>query len=183
VNANTTETIINAAKRLVDVLPADAPPVDVMNKMMELACEADAERGVIWPTVDPDHFRLSGIDWHIFPNTVVLHGITFALGYRARPNGYDPDSCIFEVYVLERFPPGQEPATENIYQPDQTDEKWRKVLIQDFNNMPEVQRGMKSRGFPGPRPNPRQEQPVINFHRTLAEYMGSGAPRPISSAN
>jgi phenylpropionate dioxygenase-like ring-hydroxylating dioxygenase large terminal subunit len=179
VNANTTETIINAAKRLVDVLPADAQAVDVMNKMMELACKADAERGVIWPTVDPDHYRESGIDWHIFPNTVVLHGITFVLGYRARPNGYDPDSCIFEVYVLERFPEGQEPVTENLYQPDQTEEKWRKVLCQDFANMPEVQRGMKSRGFPGPRPNPRQEQPVINFHRVLAEYMGTGAPRPI----
>lgn len=182
VNANTTKTIINAAKRLVDVLPPDAPAVDVMNKMMELACKADAERGVIWPTVDPDHYRDSGIDWHIFPNTVVLHGITFVLGYRARPNGYDPDSCIFEVYVLERFPEGQEPVTENVYQPDQTVEKWRKVLLQDFNNMPEVQRGMKSRGFPGPRPNPRQEQPVINFHRTLAQYMGTGAPRPIPSA-
>jgi hypothetical protein len=104
------------------------------------------------------------------------------LGYRARPNGYDPDSCIFEVYVLERYPEGQEPVTENIYQPDQTEEKWRKVLVQDFTNMPEVQRGMKSRGFPGTRPNPRQEQPVINFHRTLAQYMGTGAPRPIPSA-
>jgi nitrite reductase/ring-hydroxylating ferredoxin subunit len=179
VNASTTQTFVDASRKLLDVLPAGTPAMDVMNKMMELAYKADADRGVIWPTVDPDHFRDSGIDWHIFPNTVVLHGITFVLGYRARPNGYDPDSCIFEVYVLERYPEGQEPVTENVYQPDHTEEKWRKVLLQDFQNMPEVQRGMKSRGFPGPRPNPKQEQPVINFHRTLAEYMGTGAPRPI----
>ena len=45
--------------------------------------------------------------------------------------------------------------------------------------MPEVQNGMKSRAFKGARPNPVQEKAVINFHRTLASFMGSGAPVPI----
>jgi hypothetical protein len=176
VNANTTQTIVDAAKRLVDVLPPTATADEVAAKMMELAFIADAERGVHWPQVDPDHFRESGIDWHVFPNSVILHGISFILGYRARPNGYDPDSCVFEVYVLERYPEGEEPKPENVYQPDMSEESWRKVLAQDFNNMPEVQKGMKSKGFPGARPNPVQEQAVVNFHRTLAGYMGSGAP-------
>lgn len=179
VNANTTETIVQAAKRLVDVLPEGASADEAAAKMMELAFVADAERGVHWPNVDPNHFRESGIDWHVFPNSVILHGISFILGYRARPNGYDPDSCIFEVYVLERFPDGQEPKPENVYQPDINEESWRKVLCQDFNNMPEVQKGMKSKGFPGARPSPVQEQAVINFHRTLAGYMGRGAPEPL----
>jgi phenylpropionate dioxygenase-like ring-hydroxylating dioxygenase large terminal subunit len=181
VNANTTETIVNAAKKLVDVVPPDAPATEVMGKMMELAATADAARGVAWPNVDPEHFALSGIDWHVFPNSVLLHGITFLLGYRARPNGYDPDSCIFEAYVIERFPEGQEPKTENVYQPDMSVGKWPMVFTQDFNNMPEVQKGMKSRAFPGPRPSPLQEQAVINFHKTLSGYMGTGAPRPIEN--
>jgi len=181
VNANTTQTIVDAAKRLVDVLPADAPPDVVMTKMMELAAQADAARGVNWPTIDPEHFRDSGIDWHVFPNTIILHGVTFILGYRARPNGFDPDSCIFEVYVLERYPAGQEPKPANVYQPDISEDKWRLVLTQDFNNMGEVQKGIKSLAFPGPRPNPYQEQSVINFHRNLASYMGTGAPKEIDS--
>jgi hypothetical protein len=45
--------------------------------------------------------------------------------------------------------------------------------------MPEVQKGMKSRGFMGPRPNPVEELPVVHFHRVLADYMGTGAPEPI----
>ena len=176
VNATTTDTLIAAAKRLVDELPAGTPPEAVSAHMMAQAKRDDAARGVIWPEIDPDHMMATGIDWHVFPNTVILHGITFALCYRARPNGYDPDSCIFEVYVIERFPEGQEPKTEWVYEPDATEEKWRRILSQDFNNMPEVQRGMKSRGFPGARPSPVQEKAVTNFHRTLAEYMGTGAP-------
>lgn len=179
VNANTTQTIIDTAKTLVDVLPEGTPGDEVMATMMVLAREADAKRGVIWPEIDPQHFKESGIDWHIFPNTIILHGVTFILGYRARPNGADPDSCIFEVYVLERFPEGQAPQTENLYQPDISEENWRLVLSQDFANMGEVQKGMKSIAFPGNRPGPVQERAVINFHRVLSEYMGSGAPVPI----
>ena len=41
-----------------------------------------------------------------------------------------------------------------------------------------VQKGMKSRGFMGPRPNPLQEFGVIHFHRLLAKYMGTGTPQP-----
>jgi nitrite reductase/ring-hydroxylating ferredoxin subunit len=179
VNANTTKTIIDAAKKLVDVLPRDATPEQVAGKMFELAATADAERGVIWPNIEPEHFANSGIDWHVFPNTIILHGVTFILGYRARPNGTDPDSCVFEVYVLERFPEGEAPKTENLFQPDMSEENWRLVLAQDFANMGEVQRGVKSWGFKGMRPSPLQEQSVINFHRNLAGYMGTGAPEKL----
>jgi hypothetical protein len=179
VNANTTQTFVDAAKKLVDVLPEGSAADKVVETMTELARTADAERGVIWPEIDPQLFSESGIDWHIFPNTIILHGITFVLGYRARPHGFNPDSCIFEVYVLERFPEGQEPRPENIYEPDISVENWRLVLTQDFGNMEAVQEGLKSWGFPGPRPSPVQEQPVINFHRVLASYMGTGMPENI----
>ena len=51
--------------------------------------------------------------------------------------------------------------------------------MEDFGNMAAVQKGMKSRGYAGPRPSPAQELSVIHFHRLLARYMGTGAPRPI----
>ena len=87
--------------------------------------------------------------------------------------------CIFESYALERFPEGQEPKTEWVYA-EPTAEKWGSVLAQDFSNMSEVQKGMKSRGFRGTLPNPHQERKVTNFHRNLADYMGRGAPRLIN---
>ena len=178
-NASTTTTLVDAARRLVDELPEGASAEEVNMHWMSSAIRDDAARGVDWPQFDPVAVAEAGTDWHIFPNTVILPGPTFALCYRARPNGYDPNSCIFEVYNIERFPPGQEPQTEWVYEPDITREKWRKILCQDFNNIAEVQRGMKSRGFGGARPSPVQEIPVTHFHRRLADYMGTGGPEPL----
>jgi hypothetical protein len=67
-----------------------------------------------------------------------------------------------------------------VHAPEATEEQWRLILSQDFGNMPFVQKGMKSRGFEGPRPSPVQEYAIIHFHKMLAEYMGTGAPRPIA---
>ncbi len=175
----TTETLVEAASRAKEELPAGAAPEEVAGFVMQSAAMADAERGVFWPQMSPEHYVECGLDWHVFPNSAILPGMTYALCYRARPHGYDPNSCIFEVYIIERYPEGEEPQTEWVYEPDPTEEKWRKILSQDFQNMPEVQHGIKSRGFKGPRPSPVQEVPVIHFHRTLAEYMGTGAPEDI----
>ncbi|HTV96190.1 MAG TPA: aromatic ring-hydroxylating dioxygenase subunit alpha [Steroidobacteraceae bacterium] len=183
VDATTTDTIVKAANRLVNELPPGTPAAEVGAYLMASAARDDAARGVIWPAIDPGAAMAAGFDWHLFPNSIVLPGPTFALCYRARPHGYDPDSCIFEVYTLERFPQGEAPKTEWVYQPDASEEKWRKILCQDFSNMPAVQKGIKSRGFPGPRPNPVQEVAVSHFHEVLAQYMGTGAPRPIQAPN
>ena len=175
-NASTTETLVNAAKRLVDELPEGTPPDQVIKHWLASARADDAARGVIWPTITSQQMSDAGLAWHIFPNMSILQGITFALCYRARPYGGDPHKCIFESYAIERFPAGQEPKTNWVYA-EPTGEKWGSVLAQDFSNMAAVQKGMRSRAFRGPQPNPHQERKVTNFHRNLAKYMGSGAPR------
>jgi hypothetical protein len=53
------------------------------------------------------------------------------------------------------------------------------VLQQDFSNMADVQKGMRSKGFRTLLTNPMQEQKVTNFHNNLAKFMGRGAPRPM----
>jgi phenylpropionate dioxygenase-like ring-hydroxylating dioxygenase large terminal subunit len=177
--AASTDTLVGAAKRLVDELPEGTPPQDVIKHWMASAKADDAARGVIWPTISPENMKEAGLAWHIFPNMSVLQGITFALCYRTRPYGDDPDKCIFESYALERFPEGEEPKTEWV-EAEPTAEKWGSVLAQDFANMEWVQKGMKSRGFRGTLPNPHQEQKITNFHRNLAKFMGGlGAPRRI----
>ena len=177
-NASTTETLVNAAKRLVDELPEGTPADQVIKHWLASARADDAARGVIWPTITPQQMSDAGLAWHVFPNMSILQGITFALCYRARPYGGDPHKCIFESYAIERFPEGQEPKTNWVYA-EPTGEKWGAVLAQDFSNMAAVQKGMRSRAFSGPQPNPHQERKVTNFHRNLAKYMGTGAPRVI----
>jgi phenylpropionate dioxygenase-like ring-hydroxylating dioxygenase large terminal subunit len=177
-NTNTTQTLVNAALRLVDELPEGTPPDKVLQHWLTSARRDDAARGVIWPTVDPAHVGKSGTAWQIFPNFQIGHAVNNALCYSARPYGYDPNKCIFEAAVYELFPKGQEPKTEWVYAPA-TAEAWCYVLGQDFSNMAAVQQGMKSLGFRGPRPNPYMERSTANLHRNLAKYMGTGTPRKI----
>lgn len=175
VHASTTETLVNAALRLVDELPEGTSAHEVHEHWMASAQRDDAARGVIWPNVTPKQMGDAGLAWHVFPNLAILHGITFALCYRTRPYGSDPNKCIYEAFAIERYPEGRAPQTSWVYA-EATKEHWPPVLAQDFSNMAAVQKGMQSRGFRGPLPNPHQERKITNFHRNLAKYMGRGAP-------
>lgn len=178
-NTNTTQTLVDAALRLVHELPEGTPADKVLRHWLDSARNTDAERGVVWPTIDPVIVGKSGTAWQIFPNFQIGHGLNNALCYSARPYGYDPNKCIFEVAVYELFPKGQEPKTEWIFTPV-GDPAWRSVLPQDFSNMAAVQQGMKCGGFRGTRPNPYRERAIANLHRMLAKYMGTGAPQKLT---
>jgi phenylpropionate dioxygenase-like ring-hydroxylating dioxygenase large terminal subunit len=180
VGAATTRTLVDAAARLVDELPEGTPAHEVHRHWLQSARRDDAARGVIWPAISDKQMAEAGLAWHLFPNMGILQGPTFALCYRTRPYGTNPDKCIYEAVAIERFPQGLEPSTEWTYA-EPTAENWRMVIAQDFSNMAAVQLGLKSRGFEGCLPNPHQEQKVTNLHRNLAAYMGRGVPRRIGS--
>jgi hypothetical protein len=179
VDAATTMTFVEAARRLVDELPDGTPPGEVMAHFLASAQSDDAARGVEWPEISPEQQAAAGISWHVFPNMSVGMGITFCLMYRVRPHGFDPNKCLFEAYFMERYPEGAEPETEWVHADPYEPGGWPPVLIQDFDNMSQVQRGMRSGGFRGCYPNPHQEAPIANFHRNLASFMGTGGPEPV----
>ncbi|WP_439134072.1 aromatic ring-hydroxylating oxygenase subunit alpha [Pseudomaricurvus sp.] len=174
-NTNTTQTLVDAANRLADELPEGTPPGEVLQHWLATARKDDEARGVVWPDVDPKHVGESGTAWQIFPNFQVGHAVNNMLCYSARPSSYDPNKCIFEAAVYELYPEGEEPVTKWEYC-EPTSEAWCHVLGQDFSNMAAVQKGMRSFGFSGPKPNPYSEKATANFHRNLARYMGVGAP-------
>jgi phenylpropionate dioxygenase-like ring-hydroxylating dioxygenase large terminal subunit len=179
VNSRTTQTLVDAAQRLKDELPEGTPAGEVVAHWLASARADDAARGVVWPEVTPAQQAAAGSAWHIFPNMTIGQSITNALIYRVRPNRTEPEKCIFEAAVIERFPEGGEPETEWVYADPSDVAKWRPVLMQDFDNMTQVQRGMRSRGYRGCIPSPRQEQTVANLHHNLARYVGMGAPEPL----
>jgi hypothetical protein len=92
-----------------------------------------------------------------------------------RPNGDDPASSWWDVWTLVRVPPGQEPqkAKHEVFK-NLADYKGRNPFLEeDFSNMEDVQKGMRSRGFRGMRTNPVQESVVSNFHRHIYEYLSA----------
>ncbi len=180
-NTNTTQTLVDAAMRLEDELPPDTPPGEVLEYWLESARKDDEARGVVWPTVDPEHVGKSGTAWQVFPNFQIGHAVNNMLCYSARPYGDDPDKCIFEGAVYELYPEGEEPQPEWEFC-EATAEAWCYVLSQDFSNMAAVQQGMKSMAFSGPKPNPYMERTTANLHRNLAKYMGTGTPRKLKQS-
>ncbi len=85
-NATTTQTLVNAAKRLVDELPEGTPADKVLEHWLASARRDDEARGVIWPTIPADILGQSGTAWQIFPNFQIGQGLTSALCYGARPD-------------------------------------------------------------------------------------------------
>jgi phenylpropionate dioxygenase-like ring-hydroxylating dioxygenase large terminal subunit len=179
VNAITTQTLTEMARRLPDELPPGTPPDKVVEHWLRSAREHDAARGVIWPVVTPEQLARAGNAWQIFPNFQVGHALTHALCYSARPYGYDPNKCIFETSVLELYPAGGAPKTEWIHTPAEDEAAWGEIPPQDFSNMAALQQGVADPGFRGVLPNPLQERSVTHLHRMLANYMGEGEPQKL----
>ncbi|MET4898719.1 aromatic ring-hydroxylating dioxygenase subunit alpha [Sphingomonadaceae bacterium jetA1] len=165
-----------ATQRLRTEVSADASPTEVLTKWVQFQMEAAEADGSGWPAdLTPEDIEKSGLDWHVFPNTIFLHGtVDGVLWYRVRPNGHDPESCIFDVWSLQRYGEGKAPPLEREFYADWRDTEWPKIYEQDFVNIPEVQKGMRSRVFSASRPNPVQEAAILNFHQQLREFMGQG---------
>ncbi|HKX79338.1 MAG TPA: aromatic ring-hydroxylating dioxygenase subunit alpha [Novosphingobium sp.] len=162
-----------AAQRLRTELPETASPGEVLTKWAEWTREAAEEEGAGWPPVTPDELEKSHADWHFFPNTAFLHGnIDGLLWYRTRPDGDDPNHCLFDVWSLVRYAPGDEPPLQREFYENWRDyDGWGRILKQDFMNLEDVQRGMNVRSFKASRTNPVQERVVVNFHRNLHAHI------------
>lgn len=174
-NAGSSVQTVHAARRVAQEVPPGTPHTEVLQKFGQFIYEHAVAQGLKWPDITPEQMYAAGVDWHLFPNQVMLMGPTGLLGYRARPYGLDPDKCVWDVYSLQRYAPGAEPKVEQEWSQDHGDVSfWGLILTQDYQNMAEVQKGMKSKGFKGAKPNPRQEVAVLNFHRALEEFMEKG---------
>jgi phenylpropionate dioxygenase-like ring-hydroxylating dioxygenase large terminal subunit len=166
-----------ATKRLLTEVEPTQDQMLVLSKAMQFQVEAAIADGAGWPNISMEQMMRAGTDWHVFPNLVFLLYPDGALFYRARPDGDNPDSCIYDIWSLKRYAPGKEPKLEREFYHGVDD--WKKdtvknfglILSQDFQNMGQVQMGMKSRGFGGSRTNPLQESSISNFHRELQEYI------------
>ena len=172
--AMVTPRAYEATQRLRTEVPADASPQEVLMKWAQFQQEAAVADGAGWPPITLEDVKNSFVDWHVFPNTVYLHSsVDGVLWYRARPNGDDPGSCIFDVWSLVRYAPGAEPLLVREFYNDWHEFKWGQILTQDFLNLERMQKGMKSMSFDGSRTNPIQEVAITNFHRVLGEFIAA----------
>jgi hypothetical protein len=134
-------------------------------------------RGLDVSGFTPEHMT-SADDVYWFPNVVGPIYPGSAILFRVRPNGLDPESAIKDTWVLEWPRPGNTwEMPERRFYADWRERKWGEITEQDYTNLANVQRGMRSSGWQGARLNPRQEGNILHMHRVIDRYLEAGDER------
>jgi nitrite reductase/ring-hydroxylating ferredoxin subunit len=158
-------------RALVEELRASTPPDRLLAEFQRRRKQLLAARGLDVSELG-DELMTSADDVYWFPNLVGPIYPGSAILFRVRPNGLDPDSSIKDTWVLEWPAPDREPRPLNRkFFADWHEHDWGVITTQDYDNMLEVQTGMKSRAFDGLRLNPRQEGNVAHMHRVIDRYL------------
>ena len=163
----------------VEALRASGPPTGttLLGAYQQRRMELLAARGFDVSGLTPE-LMTSADDVFTFPNVVGPIYPGSALLFRVRPLGRDPDRCVKDTWVLEWRAPDAEarkPATNRFFE-NWHDRDWGEITEQDYENLANVQRGMRSSGWAGARLNPRQEGNVLHMHRVVDRYL-TGADR------
>jgi phenylpropionate dioxygenase-like ring-hydroxylating dioxygenase large terminal subunit len=181
-----TEEQVYEASRSFYSMPGNEPPVELSagmgarealaglaGDMLKNAAGIDVSDASITEIVD-------AMEYWVFPNWCPWAGIANALQYRFRPNGDDPNTCIFDIRMMLPVPPGapRPPAAPvHVLQPD---EPWTNapelmgfgpILDQDEVNLVALQRGLRATTRQGVNFGEYQESRIRHFHQLLDEYL------------
>lgn len=111
----------------------------------------------------------------IFPNICFNLMPGMFVGLMARPNGDDPDSCVFDMITLQH--PGdeaREPVKREWIDDPETAELGV-VMAQDVGNFERVQQGMHNRPLRKIKLAGYQEKRLLNRRRVIDEFFASYA--------
>jgi phenylpropionate dioxygenase-like ring-hydroxylating dioxygenase large terminal subunit len=112
-------------------------------------------------------------DYHylIFPNiTMNTHADDLML-FRQRPHPTDPDKMFFDLQMYRLLKKGEErPLLPEHEQFRHGERSLGLVLDQDAYNLPGVQKGMHSKGYPGLFLS-NQELRIRHFHKVIDDYI------------
>ena len=169
VGSLTTERDARAAEKLstVEMQPGVPPIIPYLELCEQLALA----EGVDYPRMSLQEYFEGNGDYHVFPTMVILVEKGAVLGYRMRPEGEDPNSCVWDAFSIEHFPTGQAPQTHWEVFPNWREADLGPFLAQDLKNIPDIQAGMHSEGFGGLWLNEVQETTIMNAHRVADRFL------------
>ena len=117
---------------------------------------------------------LAGVEF-CFPHYFLLPSYSSSSAYRIRPLG--PEECLFELWSLTRYPPGQEPPAPPRPTPmgSRTTHAGLLIPTQDYSNLPRQQKGLHAGGFEYMRLSNWVEGMIANYQRLIDGYL-AGLP-------
>jgi phenylpropionate dioxygenase-like ring-hydroxylating dioxygenase large terminal subunit len=117
----------------------------------------------------------------LFPHYFLLPFFTSTSAYRIRPTG--PETCLFEIWSLTHFPPGEEPAP--VMEPTvlpYDSEQFPPIPRQDYSNIPIQQKGLHAEGFEFMRLGKDIEGMISNYNRIIDGHLGGVDPAKLAAA-
>ena len=137
-----------------------------------------------------DAEMLDAIVYNVFPNFSPWGGFPRNLIYRFRPNGTREDSAIMEAIFLQRN--HIDPEKQEKYEPIpihylNEDENWDDaeeltgigfIFDQDMSNIPEVERGIRTKKGGKIVYANYQESRLRHYHNTIDKYISKGPFKP-----
>jgi phenylpropionate dioxygenase-like ring-hydroxylating dioxygenase large terminal subunit len=125
------------------------------------------------PKPVPEVLGMWGGELFIFPNLMILPQAGNAMIYRVRPDGLDPDRCIFEILSTTTYPAAIKPPRAVVQNVTDIDDPEQVLLIprQDLSNIPRMQKGLHSRSMRQTWLAKEQEKIILNMHQELDRYL------------
>lgn len=123
--------------------------------------------------------EFDAIQYLLFPNLIIFAGYGFPIVYRYRPDGNDAESSIADIMLLLPLPPGSaKPPAAPVHWIDAADFREASelgalaaVFNQDMENLPRVQKGLRTTRKPGVTLGAYQESRIRHHARTLDDYL------------
>lgn len=125
------------------------------------------------PAPSPETAAMWGGMVFVYPNLLILPNLGNAMIYRIRPDGLNPDSCIFEIYSTRSYGAAETVPRAEVHEVTDPTDPEQLLLIprQDFSNIPRVQRGLHSRGCKQIWLASHNEKIILHMHRELDRYL------------
>jgi len=127
------------------------------------------------PKRTPETLGMWGGEIFIFPNFMILPQAGNTQFYRARPDGSDPNRCIFEIYSAKTYPAALKPPRATVQHVTDIGNPEQLLLIprQDLSNIPRIQKGLHASALRHTWLAGNQEQLILNMHEELDRYLRS----------
>lgn len=142
---------------------------------VRLLYETAASQGRPMPKPERHVLDMWGGELFIFPNLLILPQAGNCMIYRVRPNGFDPDSCIFEIMSTKTYPSDTPvPRAEVQLKDDPQDPaQFLQIPRQDFYNVPRIQKGLHTSGCRQIWLASYYEKMILNLHQEMDRYLQS----------
>ena len=134
-----------------------------------------AAQGRPMPKPTPENIGFWGGELFIFPNFMILPQAGNAMMYRARPDGQDPDHCIFEIFSTKTYPAAVKPPRAVCQTVTDLEDPTQVLQIprQDLGNIPRMQKGLHSPGIRQTWLASEHEKIILNMHQEMDRYLRS----------